>query len=340
MPPSAALKIGFFEAEGWEEPVLRQAFPVDSLYLSPDRLAEDALPAERDFDALAVFVNSKINSGVLKEFPNLKLVTTRSTGYDHVDARTCTKRGVAAAYVPGYGDNTVAEFAFGLLLALTRKIYLGIDQVKERGLFSFEGLRGVDLARRTMGVVGTGRIGRHTIKIARGFEMNVLAYDPRPDQAFAAAAGFVYKDLPDLLKESDAVTLHCPYNKATHHLLNHKNIGLMKKGAYLINTARGGLVETDALVEALQEGRLAGAGLDVLEEEGDVKDEVHFLAAGHPRREELRVLLENHILMKMPNVLITPHNAFNSKEALERILRTTIENIQSFFAGKPVNLIP
>lgn len=340
MPPSSALKIGFFEAEGWEEPLLRQAFPQAQLHLSPAHLAEGALPAERDFDAIAVFVNSQITAGVLKEFPKLKIVTTRSTGYDHVDARACKKRGVVATYVPGYGDNTVAEFAFGLLLALTRKIYQGIAEIKERGLFSFEGLRGTDLAGKTLGVVGTGRIGKHAIAIGKGFGMNILAYDPKPDEEFARTAGFAYVPLPDLLARADAVTLHCPYSKQTHHLLNHKNIGLMKKGAFLINTARGGLVETDALVRALQEGRLAGAGLDVLEEEGDVKDEMHFLAAGHPRREELRVLLENHILMKMPNVLITPHNAFNSQEALERILHTTIENIQGFLAGKPVNLIP
>lgn len=340
MPLNSAPKIAFFEVEGWEEPVLRSALPGAELYLTADPLDSEHLPVQTDFSVASVFVGSRVTAPVLEKLPQLKLVTTRSTGFDHIDATAAAARGVAVAYVPGYGDNTVAEMAFGLLLNLTRKIYQSIDQIKERGLFSFEGLRGVDLAGRTMGVVGTGRIGRHVVKIAKGFEMNVLAYDPHPDEAFAAASGFAYRSLPDLLGESDVVSLHCPYNKDTHHIINRDNIGKMKKGSYLINTARGGLIETDALVWALQEEILAGAGLDVLEEEGEIKDEMHFLQKPHPRQEELRVLLENHVLMQMPNVLITPHNAFNSQEAMERILQTTIENIKSFLAGQPSNLLP
>jgi len=242
--------------------------------------------------------------------------------------------------VPGYGDNTVAEFTFGLILNLTRKLYQSIDQIKETGSFSLTGLRGVDIKGKTIGIVGTGRIGREVVRIAKGFGMDILAYDPRPDAAFAQETRFSYVTLDELFSRSDIVSLHCPYNNDTHHLINKTNIGKIKKGAYLVNTARGPIVETEALVEALQKGILAGAGLDVLEEEGETKDELTILALGHPQQEELKTMLENHILMRMPNVLVSPHNAFNSKEALERILTMTLSNIKSYLSGKPENVVP
>ena len=241
--------------------------------------------------------------------------------------------------VPGYGSNTVAEFAFGLILNLTRKIYQAIDQIKETKSFSLTGLRGIELKGKTLGIVGTGRIGREMVGIAEGFEMNVIASDPSPDDALAKEKGFRYVSLEDLLSQADIISLHCPYTKATHHLINQKNIALVKRGAYLVNTARGGIIETQAIIEGLQEGILAGAALDVLEEEGEIKDELEFLSRGQAQADRLMVMLQNHALMKMPNVLVTPHNAFNSQEALERILRTTIENIRGFLKGKPLNVV-
>jgi D-lactate dehydrogenase len=223
---------------------------------------------------------------------------------------------------------------------LTRKTYQAIDQIKESGSFLLDGLRGVDIKGKTLGVVGTGRIGKEMIKIAKGFGMEVVAYDPMPDDNFAAAAGFRYMSFENLLRTADIISFHCPCSEKTRHLINKESIGFIKKGAYLVNTARGPIIETDALVEALRSGILAGAGLDVLEEEGETKDELAFLTSAHPKEDDLRIMLENHILMKMPNVLITPHNAFNSQEALERILRTTLDNIRGFIAGKPVNLVP
>lgn len=334
------MKLGFFEREEWEESIIRGAFPDDELYFHNGGIAEDALPERTDFDAIAVFTNSRITSALLDKLPDLKYVVTRSTGYDHVDVAECRKREIAVAYVPGYGDNTVAEYAFGLLLNLTRKIYLSVDEVKESGSWNRARLRGVDLKGKTMGIVGTGRIGKEAVRMAKGFGMRVVAYDPKPDEAFAKEMEIAYMPLDDLLAASDAVSLHCPYCAETHHLLNAGNMKKMKRGAYLVNTARGGLVETDALVAALADGTLAGAALDVLEEEGETKDELHFLSHGHPKEEELKVVLENHALMKMPNVLITPHNAFNTEEALLRILHTTIENIRSYIAGNPKNLVP
>jgi D-lactate dehydrogenase len=212
--------------------------------------------------------------------------------------------------------------------------------VRETGSFSLEGLRGFDLKGKTLGVVGTGRIGKHVVRIANGFEMNVLACDSYPDEKFAKEMGFKYLPLEDVLRASDVVTLHVPYMKETHHLINAKTIKLMKHGAYLVNTSRGAVVETDALVKALQEKQLGGAALDVLEEEGAIKDELNILAFGHPEEHNMKTILEDHVLIDMPNVLITPHNAFNSAEGLTRILDTTVENIAGFVNGKAINPAP
>lgn len=300
-------------------------------------LNKDNIPRDKNFDIAGVFVDSVVSKEVLDELPELKLIVALSTGYDHIDVAECKKRGITVSYVPSYGENTVAEFTFGLLLALARKICDAHSRVRETGSFSLEGLRGFDLKGKTLGVVGTGRIGKHVVRIAKGFEMNVVAFDTYPDPAFAAEMGFKYMPLGEVLAASDIITLHVPYMKETHHLINAETIKQMKPGAYLVNTSRGGVVDTDALVKALQNGHLGGTALDVLEEEGAVKDELNLLAGGHPEEHNLKVILEDHVLMRMPNVIITPHNAFNSREALRRIFETTIENIAAFIKGKPIN---
>jgi D-lactate dehydrogenase len=241
--------------------------------------------------------------------------------------------------VPTYGENTVAEFTFALLLMLMRKMYEGVRRVKEEGRFNFDGLRGFDLLGKTIGVIGTGHIGRYVVKIAHGFGMDIVAYDPYPSEKLAAEFGFKYLSLEQLLKVSDVVTLHVPYMPATHHLINADNIKLFKPGSVLINSARGGLVETQAMVSGLKQGILGGAAMDVLEEEGFIKEEMDMLANGHPGEAQMKVALADHELMKMDNVLITPHTAFNTIEAIKRILDTTIANIQGFAAGKPVNVV-
>lgn len=333
------MKISFFELEGWEEDIIRQSLPESEFFFSKNKIDELDMPEPSDSEILSVFVNSRVTPQVLERFPNLKLVTTRSAGFDHVDVAFLNQKGIPVAYVPGYGDNTVAEFAFGLILNLTRKLYPAIDQMKESGSFSLAGFRGMDLKGKSIGIIGTGRIGKEMIKIAKGLDMKIVAYDPFPDQNFSQQIGFSYATLEELLKTSDVISVHCPYNKETHHLINKENINFIKKGAYLINTARGGIVETDALIEALNKKILAGVGLDVLEEEGETKDELNLLMRAHPKEEELKTMLQNHILMKMPNVLITPHNAFNTQEAMERILGATLQNIKSFLAGNPENLV-
>ncbi|MFH0891037.1 MAG: hydroxyacid dehydrogenase [Candidatus Liptonbacteria bacterium] len=332
--------IGFYETEQWEEALLKKAFAEDELVFVPTAVGPNALPERKDLEILCIFVQSRLTEEVLRELPNLRAITTRSTGFDHIDVSAAKARGIKVMYVPGYGDNTVAEMAFGLLLNLTRKIYLSIDRIKETGSFALDGLRGTDLKGKTIGVVGTGRIGREAIRIAKGFGMDVIAYDVMPNPSLPPELGFKYVSMDELLSQSDVVTLHCPYTPETKHIISSKNIGRIKRGAYLINTARGGLVETESLVKALQDGILSGAGLDVLEEEGEMQDELKTIFQGHPQEEELKTMLQNHVLMKMPNVLITPHNAFNSDGALQRILNTTIDNIGSHKKGVATNLVP
>ena len=249
------MKIGFFSAEGWEKDIVSEKFPSHEIFFSKDKINEYSLPEKNDFDIISVFVDSEINKKVINHFPNLKFITTRSTGFDHIDKASADNRGILVSYVPSYGEYTVAEFTFGLMLSLTREIFHAIDRVIETGSFSLENLRGVDLHGKTLGVVGTGRIGKRVIRIAKGFEMNVIATDPYPDEAFKKEIGFDYVPLEELLNKSDIITLHTPYNESTHHLINKGNINEIKRGALLINTSRGAVIETGAIVDAKSASR-------------------------------------------------------------------------------------
>jgi D-lactate dehydrogenase len=321
------MKIAFFELEDWEENYLREKLKGHELFFSKDELNEKNVNSFSNIAVVSVFIYSKINKMVLDRLENLMAVVTRSTGFDHIDVKECKKRKILVLNVPYYGENTVAEHTFALILALSRKIHKSYERTV-RGNFSLEDLRGFDLKGKTIGIIGLGHIGRHVARIARGFEMNILAFDIHRNKSFASKFKIKYATLKELFKNSDIITLHCPYNKKTHHLINFKNIKLVKNGAYIINTARGGNIETKALVSALVKGNLGGAALDVLEEESIIKEEAQLLSKNFPK-ENLQNLLENHLLLTFDNVIITPHNAFNSKEALQRILDTTIENIKT-----------
>lgn len=292
-----------------------------------DILRKDKMPKgdAANFDIAGVFMDSPVSAEVIAGLPELKFIATASTGFDHIDLAAAAARGIPVSSVPGYGENTVAEFSFALILALSRKIVEADMRVRDEHRFATDGLCGFDLEGKTLGVVGTGRIGKHVIRAGKGFGMNIVAYDVYHDDAFAGEMGFPYLALEDLLAQSDVVTIHTPYLPSTHHLINSGNIGRMKKGAYLINTARGAIVETAAVVGALKSGRLGGAGLDVLEEEVAMKEG------------DMSVDAE---LIGMPNVIVTPHNAFNTNEAFLRILDTTIDNIVAFVNGAPANVVP
>lgn len=333
------MKIVYFFQEPWEEEYIRTALPEDELTFHAGMLDKSLSAGDTKAEALSVFVNSEIGDAELQKFPKLKLIATRSTGFDHIDLAAAKKRGITVSNVPFYGENTVAEFTFALLLALSRRIEAAHKRVIETGAFSQEGLRGFDLAGKTIGIIGGGHIGVRVARIAKGFEMEALVFDVHADDKLARETGFSYVTFDELLARSDIVTLHVPYNEHTHYLLNRESIKKMKNGACLINTARGAIVETRAIVEALAAGTLAGAALDVLEEEGDLSDELKLLGGPHPKVEELATILANNYLIKHPRVIVTPHVAFNTNEAIRRILDATIGNIKAFAQGLPTNVV-
>lgn len=330
--------IVFLEVETWEEDFLKRLCPPtwNTRYYAEEA---DRIDLARIVDAqiVSAFIYSNLEATVLNQLPALQMIATRSTGIDHIDMASCRERNITVSNVPSYGANTVAEHSFALLLSLSRKIY----QARERTLhnnFSFHGLQGFDLKGKVLGVLGTGRIGQHVIRIASGFEMQMLAYDPHPDTAASKKLGFDYVDLDTLLARSDIISLHCPLSPATRHMIAKPAFMKMKRGVYLINTARGGLIDTSALLWALDAGIVAGAGLDVLEEEEAVREERELLS-GRFDQAKLQAVLSNHVLANDERVIITPHIAFNSREAVERILHTTVENIAAYLAAAPINVV-
>lgn len=333
------MKIHYFAGEEWEEKFVREKLQGQNITFHEGAFSAYPELTDPEADVLCVFMESHIGEAEMSRFPALKLIATRSTGFDHIDLAAAKKRGIAVANVPFYGENTVAEFAFALLLALSRRI-IDADERVRAGTFSPTGLRGFDLLGKTIGIVGTGHIGAHMIRMAKGFGMKVVGFDAFPNAELSHTLDFSYLSLPELLATSDIISIHVPYNKDTHHLISRKNIGEVEKGAYLINTARGAVIETDALVDALKSGTLAGAALDVLEEEGELAEGATLLTSAHPKAEDLKIMLENHYLISHPRVIVTPHLAFNTTEAVERILDTTIENIQRFAEGSPTNIVP
>lgn len=320
-------KVSFFETEEWEKEYLQKSLGDLSLSFSEGKVVPD-----EETEVLGVFVYSEVNKEILDKMPSLKFITTMSTGYDHIDVELCRERGIGVANVPHYGSNTVAEHTFALILTLSRRIRESLAKVEDFD-FSLDGLRGFDLKGKTIGVVGTGGIGEHVVRIAQGFGMNVIGCD------IQESLDIEYCELDELLGRSDIITLHVPLLKSTKYLINEDNIGQIKKGAYLINTARGGLVETKALARALDEGILAGVGLDVLEEEDVIKEEKVLLSQEFEREDDLETVLRGHMLVEDPRVIVTPHNAFNSKEALQRILQTTVKNIRGYLSGKEINIV-
>lgn len=331
------MRIAFFEVEDWECGIFARELPDDDLVFYREPLDAVRAAVAADADVVSVFIHSRVNRQVMEAIPKLRFVCTRSTGYDHIDLEACAERGVPVANVPNYGENTVAEHTFGLILTLSRNILKAYLRTT-RGDFTLRGLEGFDLMGKTLGVVGAGSIGLHVVRIAKGFGMEVLAFDVNQNRLIAEVLGFRYAELPELLRMADIVTLHAPYTPRTHHMINRESLAIMKRGALLINTARGGLVDTDALLWALDEGILGGAALDVLEGEELVSEERELLS--QPAAEEkLRMILRQHMLLRRENVVITPHSAFYSKEALRRIIDTTVANIRAFAQGRVLNLV-
>ncbi len=329
----AKTKIAFFETTQKEKNYIKKKLKDFDLQFFNEPLTEEFdYKSILDANVISPFIYSVVSAKIISQVKKLKLIATRSTGFNHIDLVAAKKRNIAVANVPYYGENTVAEHTFALILALSRNLHRAYMRTSSND-FSIEGLRGFDLRGKTLGVVGAGSIGVHVIKIAKGFGMKILAFDAKPNHILTELLDFKYVPLDDLLKNSDIITLHCPYNKFTHHLINMNNIKKVKKGALFINTARSGIIEPKALYYAIENNIFSGAGLDVFEGEDLLKEENQMLTK-NVAVDHLETLLKRNILIKKENVIITPHIAFDSVEAIERILDTTVENIISFFEEK------
>lgn len=334
-------QVTFLELEKWEERYLQDKLGKRkdlSLIFFSKPINKSILNNIKNTNILVTFIYSQINKEILNQLSDLKFITTMSTGFDHIDLKTCKEKNIKVSNVPFYGENTVAEHTFALILALSRKLPESIERVKNYD-FELKNLSGFDLKNKTLGIVGLGHIGQHVARMAKGFEMQIIACDPKKNLKLAKKLGIKYVTFNDLLSNSDIISLHVPYNKSTHHLINAKNINLIKKNSYLINTSRGGLIETQALISALKKKTLAGAGLDVLEEECFIREEKELLAKSFQKTCNLKTILQGHLLIQNPKVLVTPHNAFNSKEALQRILDVTVRNIEDYLDGKRTNIV-
>lgn len=298
----------------------------------------DKIENKDDIDIISVFVHSEnIDNNILDLYPNLKMITTRSTGFNHIDLSYTKKRGIFVCNVPNYGEITVAEFTFGLILGLSRKIYKAKSNMKTATLMP-DGYIGKDLSGSVLGIIGTGAIGRHVAKLATAFGMKVIAFDPHPNK-LASDMGVTYVSLDELFYSSDVISLHCPATNENYHMLDKAAFETMKDGVLIINTARGSLIDTDALYQAIISGKVGGAGLDVLESEDILMHrEITAIASTRNNTDFLDSLI-NMRMMQLDNTIITPHIAFNSENALVRILQTTYDNIRFFKDGKPQNRV-
>lgn len=332
------MNIAIFEAEPWEQEIYQGLPPGSTVVFRQEPLDESNASQYTDAEVISTFIYSNLDRRVLSQFPGLRFIATRSTGYDHIDVDYCRQKEIRVSNVPDYGSCTVAEHVFGLLLAISHHLIEAIDRTR-KGDFSILGLKGFDLNGKVLGVIGTGSIGMCVIRIARGFSMEVRAFDLKPRVDAARQLGFSYHSMEDVLKAADVITLHVPFSEKTRNLISAREFELMKDGAVLINTSRGAIVEPQALLKALADGKIAAAGLDVLTEEPLIREEAELVRSMFQQDHDLRTLLADHVLLRMRNVYITPHSAFYTQEALLGILNTTVENIRSFASGKPINLV-
>ncbi len=339
---SSAQKIVVFDVTGEDQSSIRAYFRGHKnthLEFYPVPLTSENVALAKSAHVVSIYITSEINAKMFGQLPKLKLIDVRATGYDNIDVPSATKAKVAVANVPGYGETTVAEYAFALMLALMRKLFVATAQL-QAGQVDHTLLTGMDLSGKTLGVIGTGKIGAHMVQIAHGFGMHTIGYDLFPNPELEQEFGFKYMGLSEVLRSADIVTLHAPATKDNHHMLGAKEFELMKHGSMLINTARGELVDTAALVSALTSRHLGGAALDVIEGEDlmDTDDETALLRPHAPKK-YLTMALEHLILEKLPNVILSPHNAFNTHEALEKIRHVSCENMAGFLAGQPQNIV-
>lgn len=331
-------RVIFFEVEKWEQEFFRHKLTSRAeLEFFDHRLTPDKIDEASSANYLVSFIYSDLSQRMLDQIPQLKGIATMSVGTDHIDLKESARRNITVCNVPAYGPNTVAEHTVALLLALSRKIVPSVERTRH-GEYEYTGLTGWDLMGKTLGIIGTGKIGSHVARIAQGLGMRLVGYDPMPNKQLSEKTGLEYMSLPQLFHLSDVISLHIPLNEQNKHMLSKEEFAQMKKGMVVINTARGGLIDPQALVDALNDGTVSQAGIDVLEDEGLLKEERQFFSP-YFELKDFQTALANHALMHDERVLVTPHNAFNSKEALQNILQTTLENIEGMLTGDAVNVV-
>lgn len=328
----AAMRVGVFSAKSYDREHLarvnRETGRGHELVFLEPRLTPETAGLAAGFPAVCVFVNDHLDADVLARVAagGTRLVALRCAGFNNVDLAAAKRLGVTVARVPAYSPHAVAEHTLGLMLTLIRKLHRAINRVRD-GNFSLEGLLGFELHHRTIGVVGTGRIGETMVRLLSGFGATLLAYDPVTNPA-CVDLGARYVPLAELLSASDVVTLHCPLTSETRHLVGETALGRMKPGAILVNTGRGALVDAAAVIAALKDGRLGGLAIDVYEEEERLFFEDH---SGEVLQDDVFARL-----LTFPNVIITGHEAFFTEEALTAIARTTLGNVSDFEAGRAI----
>lgn len=305
-------KITFLEVDPEDRQLVASEFP-DAAIIEGPRNGERLIESCKDAEIVSCFIHSPFPRDILTKLPNLKLLCTRSVGYDHIDYEACTERGITVCHVPDYGSHVIAEHVFALILSTLRHIPEA-DKKVESGVFDYHGLRGIALRGKTLGIVGTGKIGRVVAEIAHGFGMKILAVDQCRTLEIVDKFGVTYVTMDELLRTSDIVTLHVPETKETTHLMNAAALAAMKKGAVLVNTARGGLIDSAALLAALKSGNLAHALLDVLEHETNFES--------------------NKELVAHPNVVATPHIAFYADDSMKNMFTDSFQAIRQFQEGR------
>lgn len=324
------MRVAIFSAKKYEREFLSAAnasYGHDLVYFD-SRLEPETASLAAGFVAVSVFVNDCADGETVRVLAGggTRLVATRSTGFNHVDLKAASRHGIAVVRVVDYSPYSVAEFAVGLLLALNRKIHRAYNRTRD-GNFELDGLMGIDFHGRCVGLIGTGKIGRVFAGIMRGFGCDIRGYDKFPNREFTAAGG-TYTDLDDICALADIISLHCPLTHETHHVINARTLATMKPGTLLVNTSRGGLIDTDAAIAALKSGRLGGLALDVYEQE----TELFFQDLSS------EIIIDDVIqrLVSFPNVIVTGHQAFFTREAVGTIAATTLESIADFEAGRPL----
>jgi len=294
------------------------------------RLSPKSVSLAKGFDAVSPFVNDQLDEFVIKTLKaqGVKVILLRTVGYNNVDLQAAKEQGIKVYRVPVYSPNAVAEYAVGLMLTLNRKIHKAYNRVRDSN-FSLDGLMGFDMNQKTVGIIGTGAIGSIAARILKGFNCKLLAYDIIRNEDLVKSAGVQYVELDKLLAESDIITLHASLSKDTFHMINEETIQKMKSRVMLINTSRGGLVDTRAAIKALKSGHIQALGMDVYEHEQDIffKD---FSA---------QILTDDTLarLLSFPNVIVTSHQAFFTREAMENITKGTLQNIEDFLSARDTN---